>query len=46
MVIVELEEQLIAQEREMDSQEDAIVMWEEGLVALACARGGECGTFC
>jgi hypothetical protein len=46
VVIVELEEQLIARERELDSQEDAIVMWEEGLVALARARGGERGTFC
>jgi hypothetical protein len=36
-VAVELEEQLLAQERELESREGAIVMWEEGLVAFTRA---------
>jgi hypothetical protein len=38
-VIIELQEQLLAWERELDSREVAIVTWEEGLVAFACALG-------
>jgi hypothetical protein len=36
-VIVELQEQLLARERDMDSREGAIITWEEGLVAFARA---------
>jgi hypothetical protein len=32
---IELQEQLLAQERELDSREGAIIMWEEGLAAFA-----------
>jgi hypothetical protein len=39
---VELQGQLLAQERELDSREGAIIMWEEGLVAFACTLGEVC----
>jgi hypothetical protein len=32
-------EQLLAQEKELDSREGAITTWEDGLVAFACALG-------
>jgi hypothetical protein len=38
-VIVELQEQLLAQERELDSREGTIVTWEEGLIAFTRALG-------
>jgi hypothetical protein len=38
-VIVELQEQLLAQERELDSREGTIIAWEESLMAFACALG-------
>jgi hypothetical protein len=38
---VELQKRLLAWERELDSQEGAIVAWEEGLVAFARALGEE-----
>jgi hypothetical protein len=38
-VTVELQGQLLAQERELDSCEGAIIVWEEGLVAFARALG-------
>jgi hypothetical protein len=34
-VDVELQEKLLAQKRELDSREGAIVAWEEGMVAFA-----------
>jgi hypothetical protein len=44
VVIIELEEQLLAWERELDSRESVIVAWEEGLTAFARDRRGERGT--
>jgi hypothetical protein len=38
-VIAELQEQLLAQERELDSREGAIITWEESLKAHARALG-------
>jgi hypothetical protein len=38
-VTVELQGQLLAQERELDSCEGAIISWEEGLVAFVHALG-------
>jgi hypothetical protein len=38
-VTAELQEHLLAQERELDSREGAIVMWEEGFVAFAHTLG-------
>jgi hypothetical protein len=38
-VSIELQEQLIAWERELDSREGTIIVWEEGLVAFACTLG-------
>jgi hypothetical protein len=38
-VTVELQGQLLAQERELDSYEGAIISWEEGLVAFVHALG-------
>jgi hypothetical protein len=35
-VVIELQEQLLARERDLDSREGAIIAWEEGLVAFAC----------
>jgi hypothetical protein len=42
LVVVELQGQLLARERELDSREGAIITWEEGLVAFACALGEVC----
>jgi hypothetical protein len=42
VVTVELQGQLLAQERELDSEEGAIVEWEEGLVAFARALEEVC----
>jgi hypothetical protein len=39
MVTVELQGQLLARERELDSREGAIVMWEQGLAAFARVLG-------
>jgi hypothetical protein len=39
VVIIELQGQLLAQERELDSREGAIVTWEEGLAAFARVLG-------
>jgi hypothetical protein len=41
---VELQGQLLAREREVDSHEGAIITWEEGLVAVARTWGGARGT--
>jgi hypothetical protein len=41
-VTVKLQEQLLAQEREMESRESTIIMWEDGLVAFRCALGEAC----
>jgi hypothetical protein len=38
-VAVELREQLLAQERELDSREGTISMWENGLAASKRALG-------
>jgi hypothetical protein len=38
-VVVELQGLLLAREREMDSGEGAIAMWEDGLVAFECTQG-------
>jgi hypothetical protein len=38
-VIAELQEQLLSQERVLDSREGAVIAWEESLTALACALG-------
>jgi hypothetical protein len=38
-VAVELQERLLARERQLDSKEGAIVAWEKGLVEFACALG-------
>jgi hypothetical protein len=35
-VVIELQEQLLARERDLDSREGAIIAWEEGLVTFAC----------
>jgi hypothetical protein len=34
-VDVELQEQLLTRERELDSREGAVAVWEEGMVAFA-----------
>jgi hypothetical protein len=39
MVTVELQGQLLARERELDSREGAIVVWEQGLAAFAHVLG-------
>jgi hypothetical protein len=44
-MIVELQEQLLAQEGELDSREGTVVAWEESLMAFACALG-EVSTEC
>jgi hypothetical protein len=41
-VVVELQEQLLARERELDSQEGVIVAWEKGLAAFARALREVC----
>jgi hypothetical protein len=38
-VTIELQGQLLAWERELDSREGAIITWEEGLVAFARTLG-------
>jgi hypothetical protein len=38
-VIVELREQLLAQERELDEQENALMARENGVVEAECALG-------
>jgi hypothetical protein len=38
-VVVELQEHLVARERELDSREGTIVAWEEGLAAFARMLG-------
>jgi hypothetical protein len=48
-VVVELREQLLAQKRELDSREGAIMVWEDDPVASMCALGRvcvECDTKC
>jgi hypothetical protein len=39
LCIVELQEQLLARERELESREGAISTWEDGLAAFECALG-------
>jgi hypothetical protein len=39
---VELQERLLAQERELDSREGAIATWEDGLAAFKCSLGKVC----
>jgi hypothetical protein len=38
-VVVELQERLLSQKRELDSREGAIATWDEGLVAFARVLG-------
>jgi hypothetical protein len=42
MAAIKLQEQLLARERELDSREGAITMWEFGSAAFACALGEVC----
>jgi hypothetical protein len=39
---IELQEQLLARERELDSQEGAAIAWEEELAAFVCVLGEVC----
>jgi hypothetical protein len=39
VVAIELQGQLLARERELDSREGIIAAWEDGLVAFECALG-------
>jgi hypothetical protein len=41
-VLVELQGQLLARERELDSREGAAVVWEARLVAFACVLREVC----
>jgi hypothetical protein len=41
-VVGELRGQLLAWERELDSREGAISVWEDGLVASECTLGRAC----
>jgi hypothetical protein len=41
-VAIELEEQLLAQERELNSREGAIAAWEDGLEAFGRALKKAC----
>jgi hypothetical protein len=41
-MVVELQEQLLARERELDSREGTLMAWEYGLVAFECALGRVC----
>jgi hypothetical protein len=41
-VEIKLQGQLLAQERELDSREGGIAMWEDGLAALECTLGKVC----
>jgi hypothetical protein len=40
--VVELQEWLLARERELDSREGTIVTWDDGLTAFECALGRAC----
>jgi hypothetical protein len=42
VVVVELQGQLLVRERELDSKEYAITVWEDGLVASEHALGKVC----
>jgi hypothetical protein len=42
VVAIELQGQLLTQERELDSREGAITTWEDGLVTFECAPGKVC----
>jgi hypothetical protein len=42
VVAVKLREQLLAREREVDSREDVIAAWEDGLAASKHALGKAC----
>jgi hypothetical protein len=42
MVAIELQEQLLAWERELDSREGAIILWEDGLADFERALGKLC----
>jgi hypothetical protein len=42
VVAAELQEQLLTQERELDSREGTIAAWEDGLAAYKCALGRMC----
>jgi hypothetical protein len=42
VVVVKLQEQLPAQERELDSRENPIAMREDGLAAFECFLGRAC----
>jgi hypothetical protein len=44
VVATELQGHILAQERELDSREGAVIAWEEGLVAFARAWVGMQGT--
>jgi hypothetical protein len=47
VVAVELQEQLLARERELESREGAITAWEDGFMTFEHALGGvhmECDT--
>jgi hypothetical protein len=44
VVAIELQGQLLAWERELDSREGTIAMWEEGLAVFMHAWGGAHGT--
>jgi hypothetical protein len=41
-MVEELQEHLLTQERELDSKEGTIVMWEDGLAAFERALGRAC----
>jgi hypothetical protein len=42
VLAIELQEQLLAQERELYSREGTITVWEDGLVAFECTLGRAC----
>jgi hypothetical protein len=44
VVAIELQEQLLAWERELESKEGAIATWEDGLVAFKQAHERVCHT--
>jgi hypothetical protein len=49
VMAIELQEQLLAQEGELDSREVTLIAWEDGLVVFECALGRvfmECDTEC
>jgi hypothetical protein len=41
-IAIELQEQFLAQERELDSSEGALVAWENSLMASECVLGRAC----